>query len=359
MSTTPLLHLYVNPAWNRKAIHTPLLFPFWGNPNQDSSLFAKEMFDAYQFDTSLYAITDNLSEANMVLAPYRHVWFLRHDKALWEECIRTAKEAGLPLLVDGVGDIEYPVEVPNSYVLRIGGYRFIKEEGRVVIPAAADDLLERCCGGKLQIREKTDGKSVVGFAGWAKLSLVQHIKTILKELPMRVRGVFDDKYRAMQKGVLWRTRAIQALERSSDIALRLKVRPSFSGSARTASGDMRQLRQDFVDTVLGSDYCLDVRGDANASTRLFEILSLGRIPVIVDTERNLPFSDELDYREFSLVVDFRDIAQLPEIVAEFHKTVTPEQFEAMQHKAREVFVSHFRIDAQMKHILKDSLSVSC
>ena len=179
----------------------------------------------------------------------------------------------------------------------------------------------------------------------------QTLRTVIKELRVRVLGIFDSRYCAVRKGVLWRAKSIGILKRSPLVALNLKVRNSFSGTAKTAEKDMRALRQDFVDTVLNSDYALDVRGDANDSTRLFEILSLGRIPVIVDTERNFPNSDILNYSEFCLIVGFRDIQKLPEKIAEFHKNISPEKYEAMQRKAREAFVKYFRIDAQMHQIV--------
>jgi len=321
-------------------------------------LFAKEMFDAYAFDTSLYTVTEDILQADMVLPPYRHNWLLTHDPALLKECAETAKKNGLPLLIDGVGDIESPVHLHNAYILRIGGYRFLPEKGRIQLPPAADDLLERCCGGKLQIRKKGSGLPVVGFAGWAQLSAMQTLRTIVKEFPVRLRGMFDSRYRAMTKGVLWRAKALMILERSPLVALNLKKRRSFSGSAKTALGDLHGLRQDFVDTVLQSDYALDVRGDANDSTRLFEILSLGRIPVLVDTERPLPFSSSVDYRAFCLIVDFRDIQKIPERISEFHSQVSPERFEDMQRKAREAFVQYFRIDAQMMHIVRQINTMS-
>jgi glycosyltransferase involved in cell wall biosynthesis len=347
------LTLYVNPTWRRPGIHTPLLNPWWGNPNPEESLFAKEMFDAYQFDVSVYTITDDITKADLVLVPYKYQWFLRNTMFLFEECIQTAQQARLPLLIDGVGDIDHTINISNAYVLRIGGYRFVPEQGRIQIPPPSDDLLERCCKGQLQIRKKGVGRPVVGFAGWAKLTLVQHLRTMVKEIPIRLRGICNSRYRAMQKGVLWRIRALAVLKRSPLVILNLKERASFSGSAKTAVADMRRLRQELADTVLESDYCLDVRGDANDSTRLFEVLSLGRIPVLLDTERRLPFSDMLDYKEFCLTVDFRDIKKLPERIAEFHNTISPERFEAMQRRAREVFVQYFRIDAQMRQIVRE------
>ncbi|MES2006831.1 MAG: exostosin family protein [Patescibacteria group bacterium] len=352
MTQPSFLRLYVHPAWKRDGLHSPLLYPFWGNPNGDNSLFAKEMFDAHPFDTSLYTITDNIHESDMVFVPYRHNWLLMYDPALLEECASVAKAAGLSLLIDGAGDLEFPNTLENSYILRIGGYRFLPEKNRIIIPAAADDLLERCVGGEFQSRAKREGeKPVVGFAGWARLTMRQTLRTIAKEMPIRIRGILDSRYSAMKKGVLWRAKALAILSRSSRVSLNLRVRSSFSGNTKTASGDLRQLRQDFVDTVLESDYALDVRGDANASTRLFEILSLGRIPVLFDTERNLPFSDEINYDSFCVRVDFRNIGRLAQKIAEFHKNVSPEQFLQMQQEARKTFVEFFRIDAQMKHIL--------
>lgn len=351
--TTPV-RMYVDPSWKREGkMHTPLLYPFWGNPITESSLFAKQLFDAYQYNTDLYTITDSIKKADMVLIPYRYNSLLEWGKDLLDACVKLARQNDLPLLIDGTGDIEYPVPYTNAYILRIGGYRFIPERGRIVIPPYADDLLERCCNSKLEVREKNAEPPIVGFAGWAKLSVSQSLRTSIKEMPIRLRGLINERYRAHQKGVFWRMRAIAILSRSNAVRTNFRLRDSFSGSTKTAEKNMVELRQEFVDTVLQSDYCLDVRGDANASTRLFEILSLGRIPIIVDTERNFPFSDVLDYSAFSLIVDFRDIEMLPQKIAEFHASILPEQFQEMQKKAREAYVNFFRVDALMKHILRE------
>lgn len=351
MSPKPLI-LYVDPSWKRDGIHSPLMQPWWGNPWGKDSLFAMQMFDAYPFNASVYALTEEEGAAELVFAPYRHNWLLKHDPALLKECAETASRMGVPLLLDGAGDIEQPVGITGARILRIGGYRFLEETGRVIIPPAADDLLERCRGGELAIRRKSEGVPSVGFAGWASLTPTQALRNAVKETPVRLRGIFDPRYRAMKKGVLWRAEALKILARSRAIALNAKPRASFSGSAKTAQKDLPALREELVATVLESDYALDVRGDANASTRLFEILSLGRIPVVIDTERNFPFNDEVDYREFCLMVDYKDLDRLPQIIAEFHERVTPDHYEKMQRKAREAFVTYFRTDAQMRHIVE-------
>ncbi|MEK7114118.1 MAG: exostosin family protein, partial [Patescibacteria group bacterium] len=245
------------------------------------------------------------------------------------------------------------IAIKNAYILRYGGYRFLLEQGQIRIPPMTDDLLTRYKNSQLEVRTKGAGKPVVGFAGWAKLSLKQYLRTVIKELPVRFHGIFDTRYRACIKGVLWRQKAIKILKKSSLVDFNLLARSSFSGSPKTAVGDMQTLRKEMIETILQSDYALDVRGDANESTKLFEILSLGRIPVIVDTERNFPFSDKIDYSSFALIVDFRDIKQLPERIAEFHKTISPERFEQMQRNARDAYVNYFRIDALMRPIVEE------
>ncbi|MCC6290737.1 exostosin family protein [Candidatus Nomurabacteria bacterium] len=353
MTAINQLRLYVNPKWRRKGIHTPLLNPWWGNPHEEASIFSKLMFDSYSFDTSLYVVTDDVSTAEMVLPPYPHQWFLRHDTELFDECVKIASECNLPILIDGLGDIEHPIEVKNAYILRYGGYHFLPERGRIVVPLHVDDLLERCCGGRFDVRKKKVGKPIIGFAGWTELSFSQYLRTIIKELPVRLLGVFDTRYRACTKGILWRQKTIKILQKSGQVRLNLRTRRSFSASPKTAEGDMKKLREEMVDVILQSDYALDVRGDANNSARLFEILSLGRIPIIVDTERNFPFSDKIDYASFAVMIDFRELNNLPSRIAEFHDNISPEHFEQMQKNAREVFVRYFRIDAIMRSLVED------
>jgi len=344
---------FVDPAWRRPSQHIPLLYPFWGNPLDRSRLpFLHTLFERHSFDTSRYSITDNLSAADMILMPYAYNTALRVAPDVIAACIRLSREQGKKILVDGISDIERSVAMPNAVVLRYGGYRFEKKNNEICIPPYADDLLELYRDSVPDVRAKSD-MPTVGFTGWASLPAKQELRTRIKETPDRLRGMFDSRWRAKQKGVFFRREAVSVLQTSLRIKPNFIIRTSYSGHRETASGAQETLRKEFVDNLLGSDYGLDVRGDANASTRLFEMLSLGRIPIIVDTERNFPFSDVLDYATFSLTVDFRDIKQLPERVAAFHAGLSGEQFIEMQKNARAAYLNFFRVDALMSHIIRE------
>ncbi len=343
---------YVNPAWRREELlHSSLMYPFWGDPPaRDNVLLRGSLFKQRGFDTTQYRITSKKGEADMVLMPYSHSTVRRAYPELLGLCSHAAEEIGKPLLVDGLEDVQHPIGTSNTFVIRYGGYHFERTAQEIVMPPLANDLLEMYCGGELQIRAKGDIPSI-SFTGWGRLTVYRTARTVLKELPNRLRGIIDDRFRAKKKGVFFRAQAMRILRKSPRVACNFIVRNSYSGHAHTASRSIEELQKEFVDNVLNSDYGLDVRGDANASTRLFEILSLGRIPVIVDTERNFPFSDSVDYSSFALTVDFRDLKRLPERIAEFHKNISPERFEQMQKNARSAYVSYFRVDALMRLIV--------
>ncbi len=344
---------YVDPAWRREGQHTALLYPFWGNTLDPSRTpLQHALFERHSFDTSVYAITDVLAKADAVLMPYSHNVVRRCFPELLQTCHEVAQRAHIPLLVDAMSDVEVPIDLPNTFVLRWAGYRFLPHEHDIHLPPYADDLLEVFCDGKLSLRAKSE-RPIVAFSGWASMTLKQEVRSIVKELPARLRGIFDTRYRSMKKGIFFRREAVAILRRSPLVETHFNVRSSYSAHTHTAEKPPKELQQELVDNLLSSDYGLDARGDPNASTRLFEIASLGRIPLIIDTERCLPFSDTLDYSTFSLVVDFRDMHRLPEIVAQFHAGLTDAKFQEMQQNARDAFVRYFRVDALMQNIIRE------
>lgn len=349
---------FVDPKWRRSNLqHTPLLYPFWGSLLTDSTPFWRELFERRGFDTKYYSITDNPSAADMVLMPYSHTVVLASAPELLEACAAEARQQGKRLLIDGLGDVERSVHIPEAIVLRYGGYRFLKQSNTIQLPPYADDLLEMYRGGSLELRHKGD-TPVIGFAGWASLTRRQELRAVLKEVPTRMRALFDARYRACKKGIFFRREAIRVLKASTSVISNFIIRSTFSANASTMSGAPEDLRRAFVENLLSSDYGLCIRGDANSSVRLFETLALGRIPVIVDTECIFPFADVVDYRSFSLIVDFRDIKRLPHIIADFHALLSDEQFVAMQQKARAAYLQYFRVDALMPHIVHELLALA-
>ena len=57
----------------------------------------------------------------------------------------------------------------------------------------------------------------------------------------------------------------------------------------------KQIIKDFNDNIANSHFTVGNRGVGNFSMRFYQTLSGGRIPILLDTDIPLPFSDEIDW----------------------------------------------------------------
>ncbi len=160
-------------------------------------------------------------------------------------------------------------------------------------------------------------------------------------------------YGVFRKGVFLRSKALKALQHSKDVETRFLIRKSYSGNVQTAEKNIEELRREFVDNIETTDYTLCQKGDANQSTRVFEVLSLGRIPLVIDTECVFPLEHLIPYKDFCVFVNYRDTRDCAKALATFHSKVTSEEFELMQKRAREAFVKYLRIDAFTPFLIEE------
>jgi hypothetical protein len=354
------VRLYVNIARRIPGLdYAEILFPFWGMPTFSSTMPYAQATYRYSYRREDFALVEDITQADFYLLPHDY-WHLKHryPDAL-AQMLDEAREANKPILIEAAGDVHGVVDVPHSVVLRIDQYRFALPQNEIKIPVICEDLLETHRAGKFQARAKGD-VPIVGFVGWGRLSLKQRVRTFIKEIPHRLVNLFNSNYAVYVKGVFWRERAVKIFTASPRIKTNFIIRTSYSGNVKTAVGDMQKNRVEFVENILYSDYTLIVRGDANEATRFYETLSLGRIPVLIDTAVVLPLEHLINYREFCVIIDHRELSRAPDILADFHATLTPESFVAMQEKARYIFEHYLRFDAFSKHLaemLKERLKV--
>ena len=343
------IKLYVNKDFVAPDMdYAAILFPFWGMPTKINTLYIKQTWK-YGFDPEYFDITSSIKDADYILIPHDYWQLKRKRPDLLHKIIQESKTFNKPILVDASGDVAGRVEIPNAQILRINQYRFDLPKDEITVPVPCEDLLESYCDGEIVIREKVDVPTI-GFVGWGRLLFKQRIRTFVKELPIRILSIFNKKYKAYRKGVFWREFAIKIFDSSKRVKTNFIIRTSYSGHSNTLTGNPSKNRLEFVENILDSDYTLIVRGDANAATRFYESLSLGRIPVFIDTACVLPLEDRINYKEFCVFIDYTDIDKAADILADFHKNITNEQFIAMQKKARYTFENYLRYDAFSKHL---------
>jgi len=330
--------------------YIPLLYPYLGVIRRERAPYETHTYEAYGFDPKYFVLVDAVADADYIVVPHNYRRIMTREPELFPRFEQLARESGKPLLLDDSGDTPMPHDPANSVVTRFGTYRFLQEKSTVITPLPAEDLLETYREGKFTPRQKRDAPTV-GFVGWTRISPLRRVKTYIKECVPRLRALFDVRYRTLTKGVLWRASALKALARTSGVELQALQRASFGGRTDTAE-DAARWRKEFVDNLEQCDYALCIKGDDNVSYRFYEALSMGRIPLFVDTECVLPLEDDVEYRSFCVFIDWRDAGRIGEKLREFHARVSPEEFEAMQRRAREAYEHYLRLDACSPHLAR-------
>ncbi len=351
--STPL-RLYAPDSYRDSKLftHIELMFPFWGVTAKETMPYVRAAALQYQFSKNDFTLVEKIEDADYVVIPYQYERLKLVNPEKITMIVAEAQKAGKQILIDGSGDIEHNVRIPNSVVFRVSQYRYSKKQNEITVPFSAEDLLETYTGGELQIRKKPEHPSV-GFTGWAGVSLKKRLKIGLKELPVTVASWFDEKRGAEHKGILFRERALHALSRNPRIEPHFKARATYSGHVKTVEGSVEDVRREFVENLLQSDYALCVKGDANSSVRFYEALSLGRIPLFLDTACVLPLEDKINYRDFCVFVDWRDTDRIGDMLANFHAKISPERFESMQRQARNAFQQYLRYDVFSKYLAEE------
>lgn len=311
--------------------HVPLLDALWG-----ASAQGKRLFERADTSVATFEPADAPEEAAIILVPHNY-FDIRNDAEYLRQVADAAKSTGKRLLVMALGDSDEEVSIPNSIVVRNSQYKSRMRKNEVIAPALAEDL-GRAYGVKYR---KKESAPVVGFCGWAGFPTAKSRAAYAAKVAanMLAAAYHGPEAAARRQGLYFRRKAMKALSGSPAVKTSFVVRDTYSGHASTVQGDPALMRREYVANMSGSDLVLAPKGDGNYSMRFYEALSLGRVPLLIDTDMVLPREDDIDYSKFVLRVPFEDIGAVAERAAEWYAGLDDREFEAAQRRAREAFES--------------------
>jgi hypothetical protein len=260
-----------------------------------------------------------------------------------------ARDAGLPCIFFRANDDSTPSNPPHGVVYRTSLYRSKLTARELAMPGFTEDLLVEC-GGKVILRDKQD-RGTVGFCGYvgsSKERIFHHTLGLL-------RGGRDKAI-----GLSLRHKALKHLRASTRVDTNFVERTKIWGGAAmgTAEWDAQrrsQVRREYLDNVLESDYCLSLRGKGNYSFRLYEVFAMARIPLFIDTDCVLPFEDEIDWKRHCCWVDESDLPRVDEIVAQFHADRSEADLKQLQLDNRKLWEDYLSDRAIYTRILHRAL----
>ncbi|GLT36693.1 hypothetical protein SLA2020_110560 [Shorea laevis] len=87
-----------------------------------------------------------------------------------------------------------------------------------------------------------------------------------------------------------------------------------------------RLKAPYADQLLGSKFCLHVKGFEINTARIADSLYYGCVPVIIANHYDLPFTDILNWKSFAVVVTTEDIPMLKRIL----KGINSDEYQLLQ-----------------------------
>lgn len=247
-----------------------------------------------------------------------------YDREDTRRVATAACNAGLPCIFFRANDDPTPANPPHGVVYRTSLYRSRLTPRELAMPGFTEDLLAEC-GGRVILRDKRE-RGTVGFCGYVgsrRERILHHALGLLR----------GDRDKAI--GLSLRYKALAQLRSSTRIETKLIERTQIWGGSLTASAEWdaqrrAEVRREYLDNILESDYCLSLRGKGNYSFRLYEVFAMGRIPLFIDTDCVLPFEDEIDWKRHCCWVDESDLEHTDEIVAQFHADRSDDDLKQLQ-----------------------------
>ena len=271
-----------------------------------------------------WRVTD-LDQADVIVYPH---WFnpLPGEGERVAAVARMAREAGLPCLFFQQNDLPPPPLPDYGHVFRTSLFADRRSENEFARAAETDDMLADL-EGRVRVRPK-DKVPTVGFCG--------NVSNLWREIALQVLGKS-----ANVEGTRFRRRVIQRLQRSRLVQSDFIFRKRFWGGAVTRRRRderlQRRLRRQYMENMLRNNYTLCVRGAGNFSYRFYETLSIGRVPLFINTRCVLPFDDRVDWSKHCVMVDEQDAQRADEVLVAFHESVTTDELETMQRENRRLW----------------------
>lgn len=265
----------------------------YSNLIQDQNLIIRDDRFSSLKDNTYVSYASRIEDCDYVVLPFKWCEFDTRTKLILEDCKRHNKK--LLAFFNDDSDHKINLNKEDGFLFRTSFHKSSKKDNELALPAFSDD----CFSGKYISPE--DITLSVGFVGLAHFQ---------------------------------RRLCLDIISSNNSILSDFIIRQSFWGkdevSAATAVSD-------FNSNVERNLFGFTCRGTGNFSYRFYQILSMGRIPLLLNTDCVLPYDELMDYKKHCVIVDERDILNIDSILEEFFNSKTKTELYEMQLSNRKLY----------------------
>ena len=226
----------------------------------------------------------------------------------WSPLIKKAKKYGKKIIImlGDDNDLPYPISKELGIVFRCSGFLSESKDNVKGLPTINSDFYR----GKCLPKELS-----IGFCGYFNSHLKRKlfIESFMEQFPEECNFILN---------------------------------PGWGGGGRV------EKRKEYFKNLHDNLYCLCARGGGNFSFRLGEILMMGRIPILFDTDCILPFRETIPYETNCILITENDIPHIREIVMNFHERHSEEDLIRIQKENRTLWEEYFTPEGIFKQVIR-------
>ena len=294
-----------------------------------------------------FELVNTSDEAHAILIPMSWNYYLT-TKQTQTMLNYIHRELGYkkPLLSFVFGDMG--CKVPSDFkgvVFRVSGRKSKLPNNHQGIPIFINDPIKTYYPNDYNIKRPFSSIPVVGFCGQAHgfgiQTLKEFSKTGIKNM-LTLLGIRHHDTDQIMSTTYFRWNLLQRLKKSNKINANFIIRDQYRAGVTTQK-ETHPTTLEFYNNIKASDYVVCMRGAGNFSTRLYETLAMGRIPVFVNTDCLLPLEDTINWKQHVVWVEYNQRHLIADKISEFHNTHNEDSLNGLFKKNRRLWEDYLNL----------------
>ena len=242
-----------------------------------------------------------------------------------------------PIYTWAVGDYTLNVPEGNFILFRQSGYQSYRRNNEHACPVIIRDPLDYLNLPNIKILPK-EQKPKISFCGLAERNWIEGNWWAMKNSMVKMVNSIRKPYLGLShpiSGTGLRRKVLKLLSSSNEVRTNFLIR----SSSDVRKNNSKRYRLEFWENMLESPYILCVRGAGNYSARFYEALSIGRIPVFINTDCILPLDDQINWKNHCLWVEGESCDIIVDKLNSFHQNLSKYEFEKLQILNRQLWLN--------------------
>jgi hypothetical protein len=288
-------------------------------------------------------------------------YMVKDRESLLDDLYKEATANGKLLLFFTGGDYGItPTTYKPFHLYRMGGYLSKNKGNEFAFPNFFPDPVAKYFDNQDLVVYNKPAKPIIGFCGQGRTStlktILDYIRTTKRYVEHKLnRNPYDVE--TINSTTLTRSTLLDKLEQSDLVETNFIRHTKYRGGVKKYDILVKEKSSEiFFNNMQQTHYNVCYRGNGNFSVRLYETLACGRIPIIVYSDNNMVFSDIIDWKRFP-IVDKKSYRHIDKIVADFHASLSNDDFIALQQYARRIWLGHLCYKGYMDTMIEKYLAL--